>query len=182
MFMKFLSGIPAKEGTELKLILPTGQLGCLVEGKDEGSRRFRDPGFSVFSGAEEMDVVAEVLDDVLLEARAVRRQERDTDRARIDRFDALGRDAEPHRFPAGFADGLDPRRLSQKLGKEECVPGAPCVELHTVDLEAVLHLPYRETPEADHSVGLVAVNANPVIENALRFFGLDPGVIRDRPR
>ena len=126
-----------------------------------------------------MNVVAEVLDDVLSEARAVRREERDADRARINRFDPVGRNTEPHRCAGGFADGIDSRRLSQKLGKEKGVPGAPCVELYAIDLEAMPRLRDRDTPKADHPLRFVTVNANPVTENTLRFFDIYAGIFRD---
>ena len=126
-----------------------------------------------------MNVVAEVLDDVLSEARAIRREEGDADRAWIDRFHDFWRNAESNRFPAGRAGGGDPRRLPQNLRKEKGIPGAPGVELRTVDLEVVLHLPDCKTPEARHPLRLVAVNATPITENALRFFGLDAGIFRD---
>src|SRR5205085_6937247 len=109
-----------------------------VERQEEGSGIFRDPRFAIRARAEEVDVVAEALDDVLLEVPGNRLEERDHRRCWLGELDAVGRDREAHAITAGFTGRFDSRGLFEKLRQKERIPSAPGVKPHSVDLEAVL--------------------------------------------
>src|SRR5216683_963392 len=151
-----------EKGAKLRSVFQPRELYCFVQRQEKGPRCLRDPLLAISAGAKEVYVVAESVDDVASEPRGVRQEERNERCGGLSRFDTVRRHRQAHRLRALLTDRFNVSGSREQLRKEDRVPGTPGVKAHAIDLETMLHARNRQSPEADHPLLRVRVDADPV--------------------